>query len=958
MGSSNRRRVSALHCKRRIQAILPLTTSPNSPEKDQLHPINSKDQGRGSLAVREGSDREDQRSLVSGFLQLSVHRSEEIGRRQIRLQPEEAEQAHPDRTFQDGDDPVSARLTATQRIHSQPRPEGRILPRSPAPLNVSLVPVHRGGRRVQFQGAAFRPHDSATHLHPDDKTNPEVPPPEELQVKRLSGRLANKKLQRVASDIRTQGCSTDRSQPGLLHQRQKIKAHSFKAFHLPRHFVRLESRHRLPNRGTSNKDQRRNFIAAINRIRHRSRPVKVHRPTRRNSAYSTSRKVENQAPTLVSPTALELQAWELRGRDSNFQPAKTSTALVEEQPQLDSRRAPSRASTRPFSAHRCIQRGLGSPSRREDSRINVGQLYPQSPHQSIRTPGHPFGSSTFPARPQEPHCSSPLRQYNSSSVYSQRRRDKSVIPAQGGLQDIQPLCGSSNNDPISAHPRPSQRDCGRAVQTEPDPNDRVDPQTTSVRPDLLSLGQTDGGPVCDPRQQASSELRVTDPTPTSMGSRRPDLELGQPVCLSVSSLHLAEQDPSEDRNIPRDLPASRPFLASGPVVRGSPGPSSRPPKIITSASRSANTAQRTSCPPEPIRSSSSRVETLKRHLQAKGFSASITSRLCKSIRQSTCRIYDNKWKRWYSWCTQRQKDPCAPSVNLLCEFLVGLFESGVNIQALRGHRSAINSVLRITAPGEILTSLHLSDLVKSFGIERPVTRRFFPSWDLSKVLRSLLTAPYEPLHDAPMSLLTQKTVFLLALASGSRRGEIAAWSRAPRHLRFSDRDSAVSLLPSVEFRAKTQRPHEASRPVRIPALTIAGDEIEKFQCPVRALKIYVKRTQHLFKAQDKPQLFKPYIGKATETKPAHISNWLVRVIRRAYEEEDVMTDQNFKATAHDIRALSTSWAATNGVPMDEILAAASWRSSSVFTSHYLKDMCHQAATLHSLGPVVAARQVV
>jgi integrase len=287
-----------------------------------------------------------------------------------------------------------------------------------------------------------------------------------------------------------------------------------------------------------------------------------------------------------------------------------------------------------------------------------------------------------------------------------------------------------------------------------------------------------------------------------------------------------------------------------------------------------------------------------------------------------------------------------------------LYENGVNIQALRGHRSAINSVLKITAPGEVLTSVHLTDLIKSFGIERPTTRRFFPTWDLARVLRSLLHPPYEPLHDAPLALLTQKTVFLLALASGSRRGEIAAWSRAPRHVQFADRLSAVSLLPSVEFRAKTQKPHEASRPVEIPALSIAGSEIERLQCPVRALKIYLKRTEPLFKKEDKPLIFKPYIGKSANVKPAHISNWLVRVIRRAYDQEDDQVDQNFRATAHDIRALSTSWAATNGVPMNEILSAASWRSATVFTSHYLKDMCHQSAALHTIGPVVAARSVV
>ena len=54
--------------------------------------------------------------------------------------------------------------------------------------------------------------------------------------------------------------------------------------------------------------------------------------------------------------------------------------------------------------------------------------------------------------------------------------------------------------------------------------------------------------------------------------------------------------------------------------------------------------------------------------------------------------------------------------------------------------------------------------------------RSIPSWDLSLVLLALIKPPFEPLKDAPLKILTFKTVFLMTLASGRRRGEVHAWT--------------------------------------------------------------------------------------------------------------------------------------------------------------------------------------
>ena len=62
--------------------------------------------------------------------------------------------------------------------------------------------------------------------------------------------------------------------------------------------------------------------------------------------------------------------------------------------------------------------------------------------------------------------------------------------------------------------------------------------------------------------------------------------------------------------------------------------------------------------------------------------------------------------------------------------------------------------------------------------------------------------------------------------------------------------------------------------------------------------------------------------------------------------------------AHSVRGVATSWAFARNASLSSILAAASWSSSSVFTSFYLSDVQFSSSLGFSLDPVVAAGSVV
>ena len=294
-------------------------------------------------------------------------------------------------------------------------------------------------------------------------------------------------------------------------------------------------------------------------------------------------------------------------------------------------------------------------------------------------------------------------------------------------------------------------------------------------------------------------------------------------------------------------------------------------------------------------------------------------------------------------------------------FLTCLYDEGLSSSTVKGYRAALNTVFKAAGNLHLVSDCHVTDLIKAFGIERPITRRLFPAWDLPLVLRSLRIAPYEPLHAALLQDITKKTVFLLALASGKRRGELAALIADNLHLQFARDNSKVTLIPDVMFRGKTQRSDSAALPWSIPALTpfVGPTELDRLMCPVRALRWYLQKTSTNPLRGPRSQLFLPYTDRAAKTTPAMISAWICRTVWRAYTLEPENTDtNNARVTAHEIRAFAASWSAFNHVPMEDVMRAASWKNDTTFTTFYLKDLCHQTDGLYSLGPLVSGQQVV
>jgi integrase len=294
----------------------------------------------------------------------------------------------------------------------------------------------------------------------------------------------------------------------------------------------------------------------------------------------------------------------------------------------------------------------------------------------------------------------------------------------------------------------------------------------------------------------------------------------------------------------------------------------------------------------------------------------------------------------------------------IADFLIFLFdEKKLAVSTIKGYRSMISHTLSFRGLISIGTDSSLSDLIRALELKRPVSRSLAPKWDLSCVLWSLCKAPYEPLDQASLQVLTWKTVFLLVLASAKRRSEIHALSVEDGHLRFNDLDGSVSLLCQAGFLAKTQLPSVASVPFTIPSLSqsCGRDDEDRLLCPVRSLKFYLSKVAAL--RGSRKRLFLPIKGKGNIS-AASISRWIASVIRKAYSDLTERDLSRLKIRPHELRALSTSWAFVNHTPLDEILRAAYWKNSSTFSSFYLRSLSLQKDNLFMLGPLVVAQTIV
>ena len=130
--------------------------------------------------------------------------------------------------------------------------------------------------------------------------------------------------------------------------------------------------------------------------------------------------------------------------------------------------------------------------------------------------------------------------------------------------------------------------------------------------------------------------------------------------------------------------------------------------------------------------------------------------------------------------------------------------------------------------------------------QNPPLRSLVPKWDLSVVLAALIEKPFEPLRQATPRNLMLKVLFLLAATSARRVSEIHALCIDPPFLIQNPR--SFRLAPNPAFLPKTSTEVALTSDLEITAFyPDPTNDLERgfhLMCPVHALRIYLRCTEH------------------------------------------------------------------------------------------------------------------
>ena len=271
--------------------------------------------------------------------------------------------------------------------------------------------------------------------------------------------------------------------------------------------------------------------------------------------------------------------------------------------------------------------------------------------------------------------------------------------------------------------------------------------------------------------------------------------------------------------------------------------------------------------------------------------------------------------------------------------------SGASISRIQGY--LLVKIAHRCLP-EISSSPILKDLVRSFEISAPRPLHQSPPWDLDKVLGYLSGPPFEPLAEASFRNKTRKALFLVAMATAKRVGELQALSFSVSH-----RGDDLVLHYDPFFLAKTESvSNPLPRSVIVQSLAdFVGDLPERVLCPVRAIRS-LRRAARSVEFTPSRLFVSPSDPKRTMSKNA-MSFFLRQLITESGAVSSLVPPR-----AHDIRGIATSLNYYSNLSISAIKEAATWKSNRVFAMRYLKDMSATRSRLKGMGRLIAAGSAV
>ena len=591
-------------------------------------------------------------------------------------------------------------------------------------------------------------------------------------------------------------------------------------------------------------------------------------------------------------------------------------------------------------------------------------------HQLARVTGS-TDSVTNPTIPTQGQGSSLLdRQLHGSVIHKETRRHQVALPSQAVNTRSRSRIPTRDHTHPTTHSGQEQCVSGLGLQERPSDTLGMDSVLPSVQLGVkdLPLGPTTNRLVRKQHESPSIKVRIPLPGREGMGGGCANLPVVHAGAVRVPSINT-------DISIPRasvtgervQSAASSTTVFTREVVTSTQQPGSSEGDTFPPIPGFVTTAPLGLPTPEPGISTPTPVVPRRDILRKEGFSNSVIKRLEKARAQSTVHHYASQWKLFEAWCNEHKLNPLNASLPLLTEFLEYLFkERKVSVRTIKNYKSALAFQWK-TLVGYVMPEKDyvVTDLFRGFKRERPIPKKVVVDWDVRLVLNYFQSGRYKTWNSLTDKELTLKTIFLLALATGKRRGELHALSCNVQWIKGDT--VAVRLSPVPDFISKTHIATSglsAFQSVDVQALDkVVGsaDVEERLLCPVRTLRYYMSRAD-TYRSKDQKKLFISHMrGKNKDVSKQAISSYIKEAICLAYKDLDPKSEiyKTLGIKAHSVRHIATSLNALRNFSMCDLLKAGTWRSPNVFLSHYMQNFTtDELSKLSRMGGFVSAGTII
>ena len=248
------------------------------------------------------------------------------------------------------------------------------------------------------------------------------------------------------------------------------------------------------------------------------------------------------------------------------------------------------------------------------------------------------------------------------------------------------------------------------------------------------------------------------------------------------------------------------------------------------------------------------------------------------------------------------------------EFLLQLFKKGLGYSALNTARSALSCIIAPVNMASFGAQPLVIRFLKGVYDTRPSVPRYVETWDVKVVLKFL--SNLHPPSKLSLRELTLKLVMLVSLVSGQRGQSIQLLDI-----------NCMSQTETTYTFVITQNVKQSRPGTKQPVIKLEPYSTDERLCVVTLLREYLSRTASL--RGNHSQLFISYVKPFNPVSRDTISRWVKTVMQQAGID-------TAKFKPHSTRAASTSAAKRNAVPLENILAAAGWKSDCVFAKYYNK----------------------